>query len=225
MAGSVAEREIRDAVAAFARQRLAGSRIVHELVVGGCRADLAAIQRDRITLFEIKSERDTLDRLPEQLKHFGAAGHATVVVAHRIWFDETPYDNGNPRLAWPDAAPKVWPAELWCYPEPTAGNPFGMYQWQLPRPTLRQPHAERLLELLWRDELIAEAARHRIAVPRRARIPDIMADMAWLMTGREISEAVCRQLRMRPFPEADEPICGPTVDRETGEPVARKETR
>lgn len=38
--------------------------------------------------------------------------------------------------------------------------------------------------------------------------PVMIADMVWNMTGREICEAVCRQLRQRVFVRADAPLIG-----------------
>lgn len=203
MAGSASERAIRDAVAAFLRRELPRARIIHELVCGGSRADLAAVERERVLLFEVKSEKDVLARLPRQLRDFTACAHGTVLIAHEKWFDKTPYDNGRERLAWPHRAD--WRCDVWVYPE-TTPDPFRLHQWRLPRLSLAQPHAAALLGLLWKDELLAEAARHRIAVTARSRMPDIVELMAWHMTGREIARAVCRQLRTRPFPEADAPI-------------------
>jgi hypothetical protein len=203
MAGSASERAIRDAVAAFLRRELPTARIVHELVCGGSRADLAAIERERVLLFEVKSEKDVLTRLPTQLRDFTGSAHGVVLVAHEKWFDKTPYNNGSPRLAWPHRAD--WRHDVWVYPE-TTPDPYRSYQWRLPRRTLAQPHAAALLCLLWKAELLAEAERHRIAVSGRSRVPDIIELMAWHMTGAEIARAACRQLRARPFPEADAPI-------------------
>lgn len=199
MAGSAAEREIRDAVAARLRRELPSARIIHELPVGGSRADLAAVEPSRVLLFEIKSEKDVLDRLSTQMRDYCRAAHATVLVAHRKWFDQTPYANGHARLVWPHEID--WRCAIWAYPEPD--DAFLTHHWRLPLTGLVQPHASSLLFLLWRDELMEEAVRHRIAFGRRERVSDLVHLMAWHMTGREIAEAVCRQLRWRHFPEAD----------------------
>ncbi len=206
MAGSASERAIRDAVAERLRRDMPQARIIHELVCGGSRADLAAVERERVLLFEVKSEKDVLARLPTQLRDFTGSAHGVVLVAHEKWFDKTPYNNGSARLAWPHRAD--WRHSVWVYPEATP-DPYGSYQWRLPRPSLAQPHAAALLCLLWKAELLAEAARHRISVTARSRMPDIVEMMAWHMTGAEIARAVCRQLRARQFPEADLPIVEP----------------
>lgn len=202
MAGSSSEREIRNAVAATLRVALPYARIIHELPVGGSRADLAAVEPSRVLLFEIKSEKDVLDRLATQMRDYCRAAHGTVLVAHRKWFDQTPYANGHPRLAW--AHETDWRCTIWAYPEPDAS--FLTHHWNLPAAGLAQPHAASLLFLLWRDELMQEAGRHGIGFGKKARVPDLVHLMAWHMTGRQVAEAVCRQLRARAFPEADAPI-------------------
>ncbi|MBO9624189.1 MAG: hypothetical protein J7500_15885 [Sphingomonas sp.] len=207
MAGSAAEREIRDYAAGRLRQMLPEARIIHELVVGGCRADLAAVEPERVTLVEIKSERDTLKRLPEQVRQFGRAAHQVVVVAHERWWDTKPYDNGSPRFAPSDELQDGAAGHgIWAYPEVAEHKPYGA--WNMPRhwSARPEPHAARLLELCWRAELLAECHRHRIPATARSTRTTMIRDMAWLMTGREIVRAVCRQLRQREFPEADAPI-------------------
>lgn len=208
MSGSASERAIRDYTAGRLREMLPDARIIHELVVGGCRADLAAIEPERVTLIEIKSEKDTLGRLERQVTHFSRAAHRVVVVAHEKWFDRTPYNTGEPRFA-PSDELRDWcayPAHLWAYPEVVDRPNYA--RWTLApyfgdRP---EPRAAELLGLLWRSELIDEARRHCIATSSRATVNWLIREMAWLMTGREIAGGVCRQLRQRPFPEADTPI-------------------
>lgn len=203
MAGSASERAIRDAVCAHLRSELPKARIIHELVAGWCRADLAVVEPQRLLLIEIKSEKDVLDRLDTQMRTFEKSSHGAILVAHERWFDREPYSNGAPRIAWAHKNSGWVGCGIWAYPAPVIGHG---YRWRLPNVSLRQPRAYDFLSLLWRDELIAEAARHRIAVPRRARVSDIVDLMSWMMTGREIAQAVCRQLRARAFPEADAPI-------------------
>lgn len=204
--GSSAEHEIRDALVAFLHSHTPDARVVHELVVGGCRADVGAVFRGRLILFEIKSERDVLKRLDEQVRQFSAAAHDTVIVAHEKFFDTAPYHDGNRRIAWPHPLQSYYgrTPSVWAYPDPE-WSPYG-HRWAMPRPSLRQPQACTFLDLLWRDELAAECSRHRIAVTSRTPRWPMIEQMAWLMTGRQIAEAVCRQLRQRPFPAADPAI-------------------
>lgn len=207
MSGSAAEREIRDLAAARLRQMMPEARIIHELVVGGCRADLAAVQPERVTLVEIKSRKDTLKRLEEQVRQFGRAAHEVIVIADERWFDTTPYNNGNPRFVPSDALQQAGAnVTIWAYPERQERPSYSA--WSIPRwwGAHAEPHAARLLEICWKDELLAECRRHRIAATSRTNMPTMIRDMALLMTGREIARAVCRQLRLRTFPEADAPI-------------------
>lgn len=189
---------------------LPDARIIHEMVVGGCRADLAAVSPERVVLVEIKSEKDTLRRLPMQLKAFRRAAHEVIVVAHEKWFDRTPYNTGQPRCVPGAEIADIVNAQcdVWMYPEPPAPTHIVNGGWHRSRswsPQL-EPRASELLLLLWRAELLAEADRHRVCTSRGATVMHIVREMSWHMTGREIAQAVCRQLRRRPFPEADPAI-------------------
>jgi len=208
MAGSAAEREVRGYAVPRIREMLPGARIIHELVVAGCRADLAAVETERITLFEIKSSRDKLDRLPEQVRQFTRAAHDVVVIADERWFDQTPYATGHARFVPRD---DLWISghsyDIWAFPEVPGRAMHGTwsltnwrkYRWR------RMPHAERMLELIWREEMIVEAHRHGINAGSRSTRASLMDDLAWKLTGEQVVRAVCRQLRQRRFPEADPP--------------------
>lgn len=205
MAGSADEREIRDAVTAFIRANFTNARIVHELVVGQCRADMAAVEPERLTLFEIKSRKDKLTRLERQIKTFERASHLTITVAHARWFEDFTYPNSDTR-AYRQVGELAGIINCWRYPQPTPGEFAYDRGWQLPRVSLDQPHARRLLDLLWKAELLAECGRHRVSASTRSTCGSMVADLAYHLTGREIAQAVCRQLRSRTFPEADSPI-------------------
>jgi hypothetical protein len=205
MAGSIAEETIRFELETWLHREMPQARVIHELVVGGCRADVAAIEPSRISLFEIKSERDTLDRLRLQVEQFSRASHWCVIVASRRWFDETPYLNGMPRLAWMHDSPSH--GDVFCHPDP--GKKHALSSWRVPTwniPRWHRPHTMYMLEILWRDELAAEAKRHMVPFSSRATKTAIMNAMWDRMTGNEITGAVCRQLRAREFPRADRPI-------------------
>lgn len=200
---SDAERAIRMAVVAKIRELRPEARIIHELNVeaGMYRADLAAVEPGRITLFEIKSHKDTLDRVDDQMIAFQRVAHQAVLVADLKWFDTTPYIGGQPRLVWPCQG--LWTG-VWCYPEPKPLGPSHMqYVWTLREPGMRQPAPRKLLELCWRDELYAECRRKGLPVKARSTAAYMVDLMAFEMTGREIVEAVCRRLRARTFVTAD----------------------
>ena len=202
---SAAEQEIRDAVVAKLRRTLPSARIIHELNVygsGSNRIDVAAVTRDQVYAVEIKSERDKLDRLAAQVKAFSAAAHHCIVVAHRKFFDDTPYKDGRPRLAWPHE----YYRHLWCYPDPPPGEGCGFYRWTVPGPTLSAPAPRDAMHMLWADELTEIAERLSIGIGRRATIETKIDLIAHHATGKEITLAVCRALRTRAFAEADAAI-------------------
>lgn len=200
---SAAEREIRDALVSHLRQTMPSARIVHEVPVGGCRADVAAIDLERIALFEIKSERDTLERAARQMETFADCAHAAVLVAHIKWFERRAHD-GYLRWIGPEMP---FPSAVWAYPEPDpAPNGYGWHRWAMPRERYLPPHSLDLLSLLWLDEMRIEAGRHGICGMASKTRAEVMRALNWRLTGAEICRAACRQLRSRPFPEGDAPI-------------------
>ena len=229
------EREIRDAVVARLRELVTGARIVHELNVcgtGSNRIDVAAIAPELIVAVEIKSRKDKLDRLDEQWPAFNACCHHVVVAAHEKHFIAHPEINARIRDELPRqltlnhplfVTRSFWDHKVWRYPRPEKGE-FGRESWaflthwhSVRGRRADQPRAAAMLEMLWAEELRDECSRHRIDGGARRTRPDMIADMVWMMTGREICQAVCRQLRARHFAEADSPI---PIERA---PVARQE--
>ncbi|MFG1187861.1 hypothetical protein [Xanthobacter aminoxidans] len=205
--GSAAEWEIRDALVLYLRAHLPQARIIHELVCGGRRVDVAAVEPERILLFEIKSEKDTLDRVEAQTKAFTRYGHFVAVVAAAKWFEVRKFQTLPGSYAIWKGPELPSGAETWRYPE-IAGDTRG--GWKLPgrgREGRSKPLASPdLLELLWNSELRTEAARAGMRVPSRWTRCDLFHAMSWEMPGRDVTRAVCRQLRSRPFVEADPPI-------------------
>nr|WP_250807908.1 hypothetical protein [Neorhizobium tomejilense] len=211
---SASEKAIRDAVIARCREHWPEARIIHELAIGGCRADIAVVTEQHVFSFEIKSERDTLERLERQFKFFDASTHGCIVVTHECWFEKFAYANGisglrpSPELKEYD----IRATALWVFPEPAEGSwQTNVYRWRKPGrdfnfDQFRQPRAANLLGILLKEELVNEARRHRVPIKTKWSVTPIINAMAYHMTGREVAEAVCRQLRMRRFAEADEPI-------------------
>lgn len=205
---SSAEWEIREVVVTRFRELWPAARIIHELNVdhGQTRADLVAVSPTRLVLCEIKSERDTLDRLEGQAMSFSPACHTFVVAAHAKWCAlpaRIEYRPGSWRQ--PPSPIQVHTrrtgAEVWEYPEPERN---GYRDWR----TFREhsPWAARMLSLLWVDELKAECSANRIAFGSRSNSDELRRAMLHLMRQPEIEAAVCRQLRARVFAEADAPI-------------------
>lgn len=199
---SSAEGLIRDAVVTRARELWPEARIIHELNVehGQVRADLAAVSPDTLVLFEIKSERDKLHRLSNQLRHFGPVCHHLIVAAHEKWCGGSKLPNG-------DVEPIIRFAghgELWPFPEPSP-QPWGR-AWAAPYRNSTRPWPHRMLRLLWTDELRLVASREGMERVHRMPGYELADALANKMTGSEVELAVCQALRRRRFAEADAPI-------------------
>ncbi|WP_299378019.1 hypothetical protein [uncultured Kiloniella sp.] len=200
------EKEIRDAVVIKLRELFPSARIIHELNTGhgSNRVDLAAVTTSQIITAEIKSEKDTLKRLPRQVKQFKSCSHVTIVAAHAKFFETFSYFN-NRDLGFRAKEPLAAVNALeWCYPIPD----YIRYPhvWDIPASQYRNPDTREVLKLLWREELITESRKHGISVKTRDTKTDLMNAMYLHMTGLEISKAACRQLRQREFAEADPQI-------------------
>lgn len=185
---SAAERHLRELAVARLRLLAPGARIVHELNVetGQCRVDLAAVQQNRLLFVEIKSRKDKLDRLREQCRVFRPACHGLAVCyASEKWsYSAVSKETGGGCNLWPENEPHFW--TFW--------------------PRHVPPNTSAFLNLLWRDELHAEAEMAGMQ-PKRATPRGPLMNMLWSrLTGEEVVAAVCRQLRLRPFAEADAPI-------------------
>ncbi|MBY3151048.1 hypothetical protein HFO56_01310 [Rhizobium laguerreae] len=211
---SASEKVIREAVVARCREHWPEGRIIHELAIGGCRADLAVVTKTHVFAFEIKSDRDTLSRLASQFNVFHGCTHGCFVVAHERWFEQFTYNNGSPGFR-PGELLNEYDHRalgLWAFPESPHGDwQTERYRWRKPGRDYRfdqysQPRAASLLGILLREELVLEARRHGVPFKSRWPVTPIISAMAYGMTGREVSEAVCRQLRARTFAAADAPI-------------------
>jgi hypothetical protein len=177
------EFEMRKAIDAWGRQRWASARVVHELVVNSeRRIDMAFIGPDYLVGVEIKSSKDTLDRLSDQMKVFRR--HIPLVI-----------------LA---VAPK-WRAGL-CIGgvdvfevDPSAEFPVRGYSYYRQDLSVTVP----LLGLLWAQELRNAAIRLGINSSAKATMIHNIATIAQNATGKEIIREVCTELRARDaFPKS-----------------------
>lgn len=224
MTRSPDEQELRNAVVARLRELLPDARIIHELNIAGQgsnRIDVVAVTKEHIVGVEIKSQKDTLKRLDHQWKSFNEVCHFVVVAAHEKHFA----DYREPR--WREDVPSQrqlnhplffgqWRHEtrVWRYPKPVPeANSSGFLradgsQWFFDRYKALQriPQATTMLDLLWAAELQSECHRHRVSCSSRSTRGVMIRDLAWSLTGKEVTHAVCRQLRQRAFAEADPPI-------------------
>lgn len=199
---SSAEVEIREPVVERLRELLPGCRIVHEMCIAGQgsrRLDVAAITKTAIVGVEIKSEKDDLSRLREQWLAFTETCHHTIVVAHAKHFTDVRfYGRVLDHPLFNDWSHRD---SVWHYPRHGAEWSFDLTRLQR-----MQPKPSALLNALWGSELRVECERHGLSGAARRTCPEMIRDMAWNMTGRQVCEAACRQLRQHPFPEADPPI-------------------
>ncbi|AUZ95461.1 hypothetical protein PP899_gp10 [Agrobacterium phage Atu_ph08] len=221
MTRSFDEQEIRNAVVFRLRQLMPGARIVHELNVAGQgtnRIDVAAIGTEHIVAVEIKSRKDVLKRLEEQWKAFNEVSHLVIVAAHEkhfadfreaYWSDDHPPERrlNHPLFLGRWATRK----NVWRYPKPEKSDwVYGRHDdaWSFDRfkDLSRIPRATSMLEMLWAAELQAECRRHLISCSQRSTRGVMIRDLAWNLSGKEVTHAVCRQLRQRAFAEADASI-------------------
>ncbi len=197
---SDAEAEIREPVVARLREMVPGCRIIHEINAEsfGNRIDVLAVGTDRLVAVEIKSERDTLKRLPDQIKAMRSVTHETCVAIHEKFLKQS-HGSVYP----PDEARN---ATVWVYPRlERKGHVQCGAEWQDRdgwKKTFRcLPIGA--MEMLWRNEL------HNICrtldVTRASHLTrhEAMDEIRWIMSGQKITETVCATLRNRACVEAD----------------------
>lgn len=189
---------MRGAIAAWGRPIWPRTRIVHELVVAGeRRIDMAFIGPDSIIGVEIKSSRDTLERLSEQMRVFKAHLPLVILAVAPKWTDKTggPYDYADD---------KIIVDHHQVEPENRTISP-----WVRPRQTV----TVQLLELLWASEARAIASRTRVSCDKRLPLRTALPLLARALTGDEIVREVCRELRARDaFPRyAGHPASDPPI--------------
>lgn len=228
MRGSEAEVRLRDKTVDLLRECHPAGRIVHEFPLGGVRMDVACITPERIIQVEIKSERDTLERLANQLRFACKVGGEVWVVYAPRWIEAmkarqqaqdmtrpiqrngyTTYAD-NPlyirdltrcvELTEDDAGALVVPG-YGVHPREKAANPkryIGGDRYSS-RP---------LLDLLMKPELLRLGAP--LGVKSRMTTWDLTQTIHEGMTGADIRRGVLAHLRARPCFWADDPIPLPT---------------
>ena len=229
MAGSEAEERIRAKAEALLRAERPSARVIHELNTssGGPRLDLAAVDIDRLTLAEIKSERDVLSRLPDQIRAAGkVSGDVRVFAAEKHKtalldaLDEHLRDSeGKAIIEWTELKgggrqgsmlpnPRYLPELKRCtvYIETDRGFDVldSSSQWLIERHAQGHiGHPLDLLEMLWAEELRTVLADGGIACPKRASRYVTMRLAALGLTGSQIRRAVHKALLARPFARSD----------------------
>jgi len=180
---SAEEIAMREAVAKWGRAKWPTARLVHELVVGTCRVDMAFIEPYTIVGVEIKSSRDTLDRVETQVRAFREHLPAIVFVLAPTW---------PQRIV---GADETVVCDLAAERPIVNDLPF-----LRPRLGVTTP----MLSLLWASEARAIALRYQLTTDRRLLLRTSIPRLARALTGDEIVREVCRELRARDaFPKAD----------------------
>lgn len=158
------------------------TRIVEELGLcqGDVRVDVAVINGS-LSGFEIKSDQDTLGRLPEQQRVYGMTLDYVTIVAH---------------VSHIEAVEKVVP-EWWGITEVTSDAGVAL---TITRVARQNPHVEpyAVAQLLWRDEVLSLLGARGSA----AGLADKPRRVLWQTLAREVPAAelgdlVRRQLKAR----------------------------
>ena len=208
------EERLRVKAEAAMRAAYPDARIIHELVIGQCRLDLAAVTPDRLHVGEIKSDRDKLDRLGAQIAAaltvaddvwlFAGAKHRAAVahLGQRQLMDQiVKVKWGTTYARNPDYLADLGQAHIVFETEDGLDRP----QWDF-RPGYRPHVPHHLLWLLWKAELLDACHRYRFAADTRSTCSVMARQLADGLTGNEVRAATCTALRSRPFPRADAPL-------------------
>ena len=190
------EFDMRRAIEAWGRPIMPNARVVHELVVAQeCRIDMAFIGPDYLVGVEIKSSRDTLDRLDNQWRVFRNHLPCVYVAVAPKWIG---YEHHIPRMD-----------KILC--DVTGDAPRLDFYYHHPLRDTRRQVTVQMLELLWAAEARAIAIRKRLDVTKSTPLYKMIPIMARALTGDEIVREVCRELRARDaFPKAkDHPPSDP----------------
>ena len=185
---SLAEARIRGKAERLLRDLFPDARIIHEFELGGVRLDLAAVTPDRLILAEIKSERDTLDRLERQAKFAAAFGGPVLICYAPRWREE------------------IRKRDLYRFQrlEETEDGFTGLLPAWLEARNDRYD-SRLLIGLLLKPELLALAAP--FGGKARHTVPELHRLAHEHLTGREIRRGVMAALRARRFGwTCDEPI-------------------
>lgn len=173
--------------------------IVHELGLcqGTVRADVAVVNGS-LAAFEIKSDQDTLDRLPRQVEIYGRVfDYVTLIVGKR-------HARGVAKKI-----PPFWGITI-------ASETDGALSLKSRRTPKRNKKVDpvSVARLLWRDEALALLAKHHLAEglrskPRRALWDALAGDLPQ----DDLSQAVRETLRARRDWPADPPQlrCGDSL--------------
>jgi hypothetical protein len=203
------ELRMRELIAPVLRAHWPEARIIHELPLrySERRIDMAAVTRNDIFAVEIKSSRDVLDRLEEQLRRFAPICSAIFVAlapCHRDDEDRIDFSAAPRRRA---RTQKLRASEIireanrgydrietWTVDVEAGLVDRGSY-W----PSYRaRPWPAQMLQMLHRDELLQIAGRRRLVASERGATHDFLVELCNnRLTSLGIRADVCAALRAR----------------------------
>ena len=208
------EKEIRDAVVELLRRKRAGSRIIHEINTCefGNRMDLIAVDNEEIIAVEIKSKKDKLDRLRDQISGMRGCSNLVISALHKKFFREVPankhyydqkQDDGYINFKPPVEAKNSF---VLGYPIRESSRIHSHFQWDIEYILGQQTLPFDAIHMLWRDELANLCSELKFSVHRRATKPEMCKKIRWLANGKELTRGICSALRARDCIEADPPV-------------------
>lgn len=200
---SSAEAEIRRTVVEHLRAMVPGCRIIHEINAAsfGNRIDVLAVGVDRLVAVEIKSSKDKLDRLPDQIKAMKGVTREVFAALHEKFLD------GKSRGAFPPDAARG--AVTWIYPRKPRDGHFHCGEIWRSKEAYRKPMfclPPGALSILWREELHNILRGSGIKGISKLDMGESIDRIRWSMTGEHITKSICAALRVRDCTEADAPI-------------------
>lgn len=215
---SDAEGEIREAVVAHIRRHRPNARIMHEVNASsfGNRIDVLAVDEAEIIAVEIKSAKDKLDRLPDQLAAMRSVAHHSIAALHEKFLvpekcgsHAAHYEKDGEHFYCKFPSVIRW-REGWAYPiRPRCLDPKwhdDLLRWHFPEPAIQQPLPEGALGMLWASELREMAGVYGVSAARKATMEHRAAALRWQLSGRDLTRGICAALRARKCIEADPEI-------------------
>jgi hypothetical protein len=175
------ELAMRDMLVAWGRKRWPDARVFHELTIETCRIDLAFITPTNLIGIEIKSSKDTLDRLDKQIEVFCDHLPVVYVAHHQKWTDKIAHGS---RL------------EVFLNDDGPVKSGVYEHGWKPDRINWRV--YTRLLDILWADELRAIGNRHLFGFTKKSTMGHMLPVLAAKLTGEQILHEACHELRGRP---------------------------
>lgn len=214
---SADEAEIRDAAVARLRALRPENRIIHEINVAGAtsnRVDFLSVGRAEIIAVEVKSKKDKIDRLPDQVTAMRGVAHHVIAAIHEKFLVEfgpvsdwsSHYERDGSKYALREP-PESRGASVWVFPnrERYPGRDR-FHLWTEPEFRIQRPLPHTALNMLWRAELLDVCSWSGVSAHRTAAMPLLINALRWSATGEQITKGICRALRARKALESDPPI-------------------